>query len=241
MTCVECVSISGVKGDGFIARGITFQNTAGPSAGLAAHQAVAFRSDSDFSLIENCEFLSNQDTLYAHSLRQVYRSCRIEGNVDFIFGNAAALFQDCTILVRPRQLNPTKGENNAITAQGRTDPAEPTGLVLIGCLINGTDEYMKLWQANPKVHKTYLGRPWKMYSRTVFIGCTMERLISPEGWMPFRGDFALSTLYYGEFGNKGPGSDLSKRVSWSSRIPQEHLNSYSAGNFIQADEWISSL
>lgn len=231
----------GVKGDGFIARGITFQNTAGPSAGQAAHQAVAFRSDSDFSLIENCEFLGNQDTLYAHSLRQVYRSCRIEGNVDFIFGNAAALFQDCTILLRPRQLNPSKGKNDAITAHGRTDPAEPTGLVFIGCLINGTEEYMKLWQANPKVHKTYLGRPWKMYSRTVFIGSTMEKLISPEGWMPFRGDFALSTLYYGEFGNKGPGADLSKRVSWSSQIPQGHLNAYSAENFIQADEWISSL
>lgn len=226
-----------VKGDGFMASGITFQNKAGPNA----HQAVAFRSDSDFSLVKDCEFLGNQDTLYAHSLRQVYRSCHMEGNVDFIFGNAAALFQDCTILVRPRQVDPTKGENNAITAQGRTDPAEVTGFVFLGCLINGTNEYMKLWRGNPKVHKNYLGRPWKMYSRTMFIECTLEDLISPEGWMPFREDFALSTLYYGEFGNKGPGADVSKRVKWSSRIPEEHLSAYSAQNFIQAHEWNSGF
>ncbi|XP_021713912.1 probable pectinesterase/pectinesterase inhibitor 51 [Chenopodium quinoa] len=227
----------GVKGDGFMASGITFQNTAGPNA----HQAVAFRSDSDFSLVEDCEFLGNQDTLYAHSLRQVYRSCSMEGNVDFIFGNAAAIFQDCTILVRPRQVDPSKGENNAITAQGRTDPAEATGFVFLGCHISGTNEYMKLWQQNPKVHKNYLGRPWKMYSRTMFIQCTMDGLISPEGWMPFREDFALSTLYYGEFGNKGPGADVSKRVKWSSRIPEVHLSAYSAQNFIQAHEWSSSF
>mgnify|MGYP004723551137 CR=1 FL=1 len=90
----------GVIGDGFMASGVTFQNTAGP----VEHQAVAFRSQSDLSVIENCEFISNQDTLYAHSLRQYYKSCRIQGNVDFIFGNAAAFFQDCVILVAPRQI-----------------------------------------------------------------------------------------------------------------------------------------
>ncbi|KAA8531050.1 hypothetical protein F0562_005759 [Nyssa sinensis] len=74
----------GVVGDGFMASGLTIQNTAGPDA----HQAVAFRSDSDLSIIENCEFIGNQDTLYTHSLRQFYKSCRIQGNVDFIFGNS---------------------------------------------------------------------------------------------------------------------------------------------------------
>lgn len=130
-----------------MASGITFENTAGPDV----HQAVAFRSDGDLSIIENCGFLGNQDTLYVHSLRQFYKSCHIEGNVDFIFGNAAAFFQDCVILVRPRQLNPEKGENNAITAQGRTDPAQSTGLVFENCMINGTERYIQLYQSNPKV------------------------------------------------------------------------------------------
>ncbi|XP_010422945.1 PREDICTED: probable pectinesterase/pectinesterase inhibitor 51 [Camelina sativa] len=225
----------GVVGDGFMARDLTFQNTAGPDA----HQAVAFRSDSDFSLLENCEFLGNQDTLYAHGLRQFYKNCRIQGNVDFIFGNSAAVFQDCEILIAPRQLKPEKGEKNAVTAQGRVDPSQSTGFVFLNCLINGTEEYMKLFNANPKVHKNYLGRPWKDYSRTVFIGCNLEALITPDGWLPWSGDFALKTLYYGESKNTGPGSDRSQRVSWSSEIPEEHVHVYSVANFIQADEWAS--
>ncbi|CAB4299587.1 unnamed protein product [Prunus armeniaca] len=226
----------GVLGDGFMASGLTIQNTAGPDV----HQAVAFRSDSDLSVIENCEILGNQDTLYAHGNRQFYKSCNIQGNVDFIFGNSAAVFQDCNILIRPRQLNPENGESSTITAHGRTDPAQSTGFVFQNCLINGTEEFMKLYQNNPKVHKSYLGRPWKEYSRTVFINCTMEALLSPDGWMTWSEDFALSTLFYGEFGNSGAGSDFSKRVPFSSKIPSKHVNAYSVQNFIQGNEWIST-
>ncbi|XP_057998310.1 probable pectinesterase/pectinesterase inhibitor 51 isoform X3 [Hevea brasiliensis] len=224
----------GVLGDGFMASGVTFQNAAGPPT----HQAVAFRSDSDLSYIENCEFLGNQDTLYAHSLRQFYKSCRIQGNVDFIFGNSAAVFQDCQILVVPRQENREKGEQNAVTAHGRTDPAQSTGFVFQNCSINGTAEYMALYNGNPKVHRNYLGRPWKEYSRVVYINCNFESLITADGWMPWSGDFALNTLYYGEYKNSGPGSNLSQRVTWSSQIPAEHVNTYSAQNFIQGDEWM---
>ncbi|RZC66137.1 hypothetical protein C5167_009824 [Papaver somniferum] len=225
----------GVLGDGFMARDITFENTAGPDA----HQAVAFRSDSDQSIIENCEFLGHQDTLYARALRQLYNSCRIEGTVDFIFGNSAAVFQNSVILIRPRQLSPEHGETNAVTAHGRTDPGQSTGFVFQNCLINGTDEYMKLYYENPKVHRNYLGRPWKEYSRTVFIDCHLESLIAPEGWMPWDGDYALSTLYYGESDNSGPGANSSLRVPWSSQIPSEYVSTYSLGNFIQSGEWMS--
>ncbi|XP_018815067.1 probable pectinesterase/pectinesterase inhibitor 51 [Juglans regia] len=226
----------GVLGDGFMANGLTIQNTAGPNA----HQAVAFRSDSDLSVIENCEFLGNQDTLYPRALRQFYKSCRIQGNVDFIFGNSASIFQDCQILVSPRQVDPAKGEQNTITAHSRNDPAQSTGFVFHNCSINGTEEYMVLYHNNPKVHRNYLGRPWKEYSRTVFINCNLEALITPEGWTPWDEDFALKTLYYGEFGNSGPGSNLSQRVTWSSQIPKDHILSYSVEKFIQGDEWIPS-
>ena len=224
----------GVIGDGFMASGVTFQNTAGP----VEHQAVAFRSQSDLSVIENCEFISNQDTLYAHSLRQYYKSCRIQGNVDFIFGNAAAFFQDCVILVAPRQIEPEKGETNAVTAQSRTSPAQSTGFVFHNCVINGTEEYMALYYSNPSVHRNFLGRPWREYSRTIYINSTIEALISPEGWLPWNGDYALATLYYGEYANSGPGANVTGRVSWSSRIPDEHVQAYSVHNFIQGDGWI---
>ncbi|KAK4797060.1 hypothetical protein SAY86_029386 [Trapa natans] len=224
----------GVVGDGFMATGITFENTAGPNT----IQAVAFRSSSDFSYIENCEFLGHQDTLYASALRQYYKSCHIEGNVDFIFGNAGAIFDDCQILIRPRQLEPEKGESNPITAHGRADPSQSTGFVFHNCVINGTEAYMKLYHENPKLHKNFLGRPWWEYSRTLFINCDLGPLISPQGWMPWSGDVALNTLYYGEFNNTGPGSPTSQRVSWSNRIPEEHVDTYSVDRFIQGGEWI---
>ncbi|CAH9109790.1 unnamed protein product [Cuscuta europaea] len=227
-----------VNGDGFMARDLTIKNT----AGIGAQQAVALRLDSDRSVIENCEFIGNQDTLYAHSLRQYYKSCHIQGNVDFIFGNSAAVFHECQISVALRQLKPEKPANNAVTAHGRILAAQSTGFVFWGSKINGTEEYMRLYVQNPnKFNTTYLGRPWKEYSRTVFIDCTLGDLISRAGWFPWNGDFALNTLYYGEFGSKngdGMAVDTSGRVKWSSQIPAAHVSSYSLQNFIQADEWI---
>lgn len=228
ITTYETATV-GVVGDGFMASGITFQNTAGPPT----RQAVAFRSTSDRSVVENCEFVGNQDTLYAHSLRQLYKSCRIQGSVDFIFGNAAAVFQDCLILITPRQVDPEKGEKNTVTAHSRFDPAMSTGFVFLNSTVNGTDEYNALYRKDPKKHLNYLGRPWREFSRTVLIGCKLEAVIAGEGWMPWDGEFALQTLYYGESGNGGPGSDTAKRVPWSSRIPAEHAEYYSVQNFIQ--------
>ena len=86
-----------VNGRGFIAKGITFRNTAGPQR----NQSVALRSDSDLSVFYRCGIFGYQDSLYAHSLRQFYRECRISGTVDFIFGNAAAVLQECTPIDRP--------------------------------------------------------------------------------------------------------------------------------------------
>ncbi|XP_059639594.1 probable pectinesterase/pectinesterase inhibitor 51 [Cornus florida] len=226
----------GVLGDGFMARGLTIKNT----AGSAAQQAVAFRSDSDLSVIENCEFIGNQDTIYSHSLRQFYKSCRIQGNVDFIMGNSAAIFQDCLILISSRTGDNNANAVTAVAAHGRIDPALSTGFVFQNCVVTGTDEYNALRQSKPNVHQNFLGRPWKEFSRTVFINCKLEALITPEGWMPWSGDFALKTLYYGEFGNSGPGADLSKRVPWSSQIPADRINMYSVQNFIQGDKWIPS-
>ncbi|PKA54552.1 putative pectinesterase/pectinesterase inhibitor 51 [Apostasia shenzhenica] len=225
----------GVAGDGFVAANLTFENSAGPKA----HQAVAFLSDSDHSILESVEFAGHQDTLYARSLRQLYRNCRISGTVDFIFGNSATIFENCDIKVVPRQESPEKGESNAVTAHGRTDPGQPTGFVFKDCIVNGSDEYVSSYRRKSSVHRVYLGRPWKEYSRTVFLNCYLEEIVRPEGWLPWRGEFALATLFYGEYESSGPGANSTARVSWSSRIPAEHVGIYSLENFIQGGEWVT--
>lgn len=219
-----------VNADGFMARDITFQN----SAGIAKNQAVALRVSGDLSAFHNCAILGNQDTLYTHSLRQFYKNCRIEGTNDFIFGNSAAIFENCLILVRPRL---KIGWTNPVTAQGRTDPAQSTGMVFQNCSINGTEEYMKDFHENPSKCKAYLGRPWKMYSRTIFMNSFLGEIISAEGWLPWNGKFALDTLYYGEYHNYGPGADISGRVPWSNQVPEKNVGIYSVQSFIQGDEW----
>ncbi|XP_008786544.1 probable pectinesterase/pectinesterase inhibitor 51 [Phoenix dactylifera] len=226
----------GVLGDGFMARDLTIENT----AGAGAHQAVALRLDSDHSVLDTVELRGHQDTLYARSLRQLYRRCRISGTVDFVFGNAAAVFDECLLEVVTRAEGPGKSGSDAVTAQGRTDPAQATGFVFRRCAVNGSEEFLTAFRRKPKANRVFLGRPWKEYARVVFIETYLGEVVSPEGWLRWRGEFALDTLFYGEYGSYGPGANNTSRVKWSSQIPAIHLVVYSVENFIQGNEWIPS-
>ncbi|KAI3471054.1 hypothetical protein Pfo_027717 [Paulownia fortunei] len=193
----------GIDGIGFIARGITFRNTAGPQSG----QAVALRSASDLSVFYACGFEGYQDTLFVHAQRQFYKSCYIYGTIDFIFGNAAVVFQNCIIYVR----KPLVGQANVITAQGRGDPFQNTGISIHNSRIMPAPDLKPVVSS----FKTYLGRPWQQYSRTVIMKTFLDGLVSPEGWSMWEdSNFALSTLYYGEYQNFGPGGSTINRVKW---------------------------
>ncbi|ESQ37893.1 hypothetical protein EUTSA_v10028546mg [Eutrema salsugineum] len=217
-----------VTSPNFVAVNITFRNTAGPEK----HQAVALRSSADLSIFYSCSFEAYQDTLYTHSLRQFYRECDIYGTVDFIFGNAAVVLQNCNLY--PRQ--PLQNQFNAITAQGRTDPNQNTGTSIHNCTIRPAGD---LVSSNYTV-KTYLGRPWKEYSRTVFMQSYMDGFVEPVGWREWNGDFALSTLYYGEYNNTGSGSNTTNRVVWPGYhvINSTDASNFTVSNFLFGDEWM---
>ncbi|KAG8376283.1 hypothetical protein BUALT_Bualt09G0047100 [Buddleja alternifolia] len=220
-----------VRGEGFIARDITFENTAGPGK----NQAVAYRSDSDRSVLYRCVFRGYQDTLYAHSMRQFYRECTITGTVDFIFGHGACVFQNCQILARKGLPN----QKNTITAHGRKDPKEQTGFSIQFCNISAELDVL----ASLNSISTYLGRPWKLYSRTVIMQSYISSAIRPEGWLEWNGNFALNTLFYGEYMNYGPGSGLGARIKW----PGYHVlsdsaqaNGFTVAQFIMGNKWLPS-
>ncbi|GJM92378.1 hypothetical protein PR202_ga08849 [Eleusine coracana subsp. coracana] len=205
-------------------------------------------STGDRTVLDSVELVGHQDTLYAHAMRQFYTRCRVAGTVDFVFGNSSSS-QLRGRAPRHGPRHPAAAaaarqgrERRRHAAQGRTDPAQPTGIVLRGCSVNGSDEYMALYRQRPEVHRVYLGRPWKEYSRTVYVGCTLAEIVQPQGWMPWSGDFALKTLYYGEFDSAGPGArDAGQRVKWSSQVPKDHVDVYSVANFIQGHEWIPKV
>ncbi|CDP17909.1 unnamed protein product [Coffea canephora] len=217
-----------VVGQGFVAVNITFRNT----AGAIKHQAVAVRNGADLSTFYSCSFEGYQDTLYAHSLRQFYRDCDIYGTVDFIFGNAAAVFQNCNMYPRL----PLNFQFNVITAQGRTDPNQNTGISIQNCTVRAADD---LASSNSSV-ETYLGRPWKQYSRTVYMYSFLDSIINPLGWHEWIGDFALNTSYYAEFSNTGPGSNKSGRVTWPGFyiINATDAANFTVSNFLLGDGWV---
>ncbi|CAM0955100.1 unnamed protein product [Alopecurus aequalis] len=229
-----------VLGKGFIARDMTFENTAGP----AKHQAVALRCDSDLSVFYRCGFEGYQDTLYAHSLRQFYRDCRVTGTVDFVFGNAAAVFQNCTLLARL----PLPEQKNSVTAQGRFNGSMNTGFAFQFCNVSAYDDLLRAQaqqQAGAgnqtKPTQTYLGRPWKEYSRVVFMQSYIGAVVRPEGWLAWDGQFALDTLYYGEYMNTGPGAGVAGRVKWPGyhvmTSPAEASN-FTVAEFIEGNMWL---
>uniref|UniRef100_A0A453D9W2 Pectinesterase n=1 Tax=Aegilops tauschii subsp. strangulata TaxID=200361 RepID=A0A453D9W2_AEGTS len=218
------------EGNGFICKSMGFVNTAGPDG----HQAVALHVQGDMSVFFNCRFEGYQDTLYVHANRQFFRNCEVLGTIDFIFGNSAAVFQNCLMTVR----KPMESQGNMVTAHGRTDPNMPTGIVLQGCKIVPEDALFPVRQTVP----SYLGRPWKEYSRTVIMESTIGDLIKPEGWSEWMGDLGLKTLYYAEYANTGPGAGTSKRVTWPGYrvIGQAEATQFTAGVFIDGMSWLKN-
>lgn len=225
-----------VSGRGFIARDLTIENTAGPEK----HQAVALRSDSDLSVFFRCRFRGYQDTLYTHTMRQFFRECQISGTVDFIFGDATAVFQNCQIRAR----NGLPNQKNTVTAQGRKDPNEPTGFSFQFCNFSAESDLRSAAGANSSSSAaTYLGRPWKLYSRTVVLQSYISDAVRPEGWLEWNGNFALDSLLYGEFMNYGPGSGLGRRVKWPGYHAfnqSSQINNYTVAQFIEGNLWLPS-
>nr|XP_043631576.1 probable pectinesterase/pectinesterase inhibitor 34 [Erigeron canadensis] len=218
-------------GAGFIARDMTFENYAGP----AKHQAVALRVGADHAVVYRCNIIGYQDTLYVHSQRQFFRECDIYGTVDFIFGNAAVVFQNCSIYAR----KPLPFQKVTITAQNRKDPNQNTGISIHACRLLAQPDL----EASKGSYPTYLGRPWKLYSRTVYMLSYMGDHIHPRGWLEWNDTFALNTLYYGEYMNYGPGGAIGQRVGWPGyRIITTTVEAtrYTVGQFIYGSSWLPS-
>lgn len=192
-----------VEANDFYASNLTIQNTSGEVG-----QAVALSVFSDKVVIENCNILGNQDTLYVSGdgNRQYFKDCYIEGTTDFIFGKATALFENCIIHSK---------KNSYITAAATPEGAE-FGFVFKNCQLT----------AKEGVHEVYLGRPWRIYAKTVFINCEMGDHIKPEGWHNWSKPEAEKTAYYAEYQSTGAGSNSEKRVSWSHQLKKCQAKKY---------------
>ena len=207
-----------INGDGFEADNLTFENSAGNTG-----QAVAAAVRADRAIFKNCRFLGHQDTLFADYGRQYYVDSYIEGGVDFIFGNATAVFDRSEIHANGP---------GYLTAQSRTAPDQTTGYVIINSKVTSG-----IAPDAPR-QTISLGRPWRPYSRVVYIHTELPANVIPEGWNTWGRPNETPLAFYAEFESKGPGANPTARVAWSHQLTAQQATQYRPRAFLAGrDHW----
>ncbi len=202
-----------VKADGFQARNLTFRNTAGDHG-----QAMALRIDGDRAVVQDCQLLGWQDTLYINKGRHYFKNCLIEGRVDFIYGSATAVFDDCEIRTKL---------NGYVTA-ANTPQDQAFGYVFRHCRLTSLDGGL-----------SYLGRPWRPYASVTYLNCEMGGHIRPEGWDNWRNPDNEKTARYAEYQTQGPGANPEQRVLWSHQLTEIEAQQFTLDNIFNG--WKPSL
>ena len=203
-----------IEAKDFCAENITFENSFGGGV-----QAMAVVTKADRLVFRNCRFLGWQDTLFARAGRQYFESCFIEGDTDFICGQASAVFENCTLHSK---------RNGYIAAPLRFSAAEPSGFVFIRCHITG-----------PKTRNgVFLARPWGPYGRAIYIESEIGSHIRPEGWANWNDTTNYQTACFSEFNCTGPGANGPARVKWAQHLTPDEAKQFAAENFLKgSDGW----
>jgi PelA/Pel-15E family pectate lyase len=185
-----------VTGNNFTARNITFRNDAGFTAG----QAVGVEARGDKEVFVDCRIIGNQDILFLNNpdSRQYYESCTIEGTTDFIFGDATAWFERCTIYSK---------KNSHVTAAS-TPANHAFGFIFENCTLTG----------DSTLTRVSLGRPWRPFASVTYLHCRLGPHILPAGWVNWNTTDNYKTARYAEFEDSGPGAGIATRVPWSRQL-----------------------
>lgn len=213
--------------DNFVAKDINFVNSA-PAAnpGDMGGQAVALRISGDKAAFYSCGFYGAQDTLHDDRGRHYFQDCFIQGSIDFIFGNARSLYQECVLnsIANPVPSGSTM-ITGAIAAQARGSCQENTGFSFVKCLIQGTGN---LW----------LGRAWRPYSRIIFSYTYMPAIISPDGWNDWNDPNRDWTVFYAQYRCTGPGANQTMRVWYARELTQYEACPFLDISYIDGDQWL---
>ncbi|ACB08857.1 Pectinesterase [Thermotoga sp. RQ2] len=227
-----------IKGSatGFTAENITFENSFDEQNNpeITSKQAVAVLTQSDRAVFINCRFIGNQDTLYVRNGLHYFRDCYIEGDVDFIFGDGRAVFEDCVIFSVDRPGIKPKGYITAASTK-----KDNLGFLFTNCVFtsNVTDK-----------NSVYLGRPWhpssdpySVNSNVVIRESYLGEHIHMDGWTsmsskdPKTGEkiwFYPETERFFEYQNYGPGAIINEKRP---QLEGENVELYSKEKFL--DDW----
>lgn len=183
-------------GDLLMVENLTIENGAGD--GRLRGQAIAAAVYTRCAWFKQVQLLGHQDTLFIGPLpekerlpdgflgprrnaprvptRQLYESCRISGDVDFIFGGGDALFLQCRLH--------KVGDRPGYLAAPSTAP-NGAGFIFDRCAITSD---------TPR--QLCLARPWRPGARAVFLECTTGDAVAPQrfdAWHCAPGSFEFLT------------------------------------------------
>ena len=197
------------SGENLTVEDLTIENDAGPGAQVG--QAVAAYVDSARAVFRRVKLLGNQDTLFCAPLpekerekdgflgprglaprrasAQYYHKCEIAGDIDFIFGGADALFEQCTLRTVDNHI-----PHSYVTAP--SGKADGLGFVFWDC------DFVSDCPAG----SVYLGRPWRPEGKTAVLDCRLGAHIAPEGFSPWNDRADTNLAAFAEAGSNGPGA-----------------------------------
>ncbi|MBR5345409.1 MAG: hypothetical protein IK127_06245 [Clostridia bacterium] len=177
-------------GEGITLSGLTVENSAGPVE--EAGQAIALYADGDGLRCEDCALIGRQDTLFTAPLpdkefelggfrgpkenapripqRQHYLRCRIEGYVDFVFGGAAALFEDCEIAAVDGRADRSTPPTLWVAAPS-TPISQTIGYVFYHCRFTDAPDLPP--------GCVFIARPWRTGARLTLIDCDLDPAFRP--------------------------------------------------------------
>ncbi|QHZ45643.1 MULTISPECIES: pectinesterase family protein [Bacillus] len=189
-----------IYADDVEARNLTFENSFDRTkVDTDGTQAVAVYAKGNRMMFKNSRFIGRQDTLFVNDGTQYFDRCYIEGDVDFIFGGARAVFENCQIHSTDRG----SATNNGYVTAASTHITKPFGLLIQNCRLTSDAAAGTVW----------LGRPWHpggdpdAIASVLYRNCSLDAHIQIEGWTDMSGFAAADARLY-EYRNTGPGAIL---------------------------------
>lgn len=155
--------------------------------------------------------------------RSYFTHCVVAGNVDFIYGDGNAVFNDCEIH------STLHAAGGYLTAQGKYLADQHSTFVFNHCRLT----------AEPGEQRVYLGRPWRPYASVVYLNCVMGAHIDPAGWREWGATtHNLDTAFYAEYKSTGPGANPAAREPKSHQLTGAEAKQFETARFLAgSDHW----
>ena len=190
------------------ASSITFTRTSSSNVNTrdATERAAAMTIEGAYAEFYACKFFSSQDTLYTGASPAYFRKCVIEGQTDYIFGEANVVFDVCELRWKGYSGTSYAGY---ITAARQGSTSSYTGYLFNKCKVYGSSQSLT-------VKAGYFGRPWASTAKVMFINTTLLNadMILPAGWYSMSGVQPENVAGFKEYGTKlkdGTAVSLSSR------------------------------